>query len=120
MLKGNAIVGQSGGPTAVINSSLAGDFKTARDNGIEKVYGMKNGLTGLLNRDYVELNQFIKSSLDIELLKRTPSSYLGSCRFKLPDMDTDSEVYEKIFKTNSCTFADLSICYANCTDKKNC
>lgn len=98
MLKGNAIVGQSGGPTAVINSSLAGVFKTARDNGIEKVYGMKNGLTGLLNRDYVELNQFIKSSLDIELLKRTPSSYLGSCRFKLPDMDTDSEVYEKIFK----------------------
>lgn len=98
MLKGNAIVGQSGGPTAVINSSLAGVFKTAKDNGIEKIYGMKHGLTGLLNRDYVELNQFIKSSLDIELLKRTPSSYLGSCRFKLPDDKIDSEVYEKIFR----------------------
>lgn len=97
MSKGNAIVGQSGGPTAVINSSLAGVFKAACENGIEKVYGMKNGIAGLLKGDYVELNQFIKSSLDIELLKRTPSSYLGSCRFKLPDIN-DSEIYEKIFK----------------------
>lgn len=98
MLRGNAVVGQSGGPTAVINSSLAGVFKTARDNGIEKIYGMKHGLTGLLNRDFVELNQFIKNSLDIELLKRTPSSYLGSCRYKLPDPDFNNEVYRDIFK----------------------
>lgn len=98
MLKGNAIVGQSGGPTAVINSSLAGVFKTAKENGIKKIYGMKHGLAGLINRDYVLLNDFIKRSLDIELLKRTPSSYLGSCRYKLPDIDADSDVYEQIFK----------------------
>ena len=58
---------------------------------------MKHGLEGLIKRDYVELNQFIKSGLDIELLKRTPSSYLGSCRYKLPDIDSNSDVYEQIF-----------------------
>lgn len=97
-MKGNAIVGQSGGPTAVINASLAGVFKTAKDNGIEKIYGMRHGLAGLLKEDYVELNQYIKSGLDIELLKRTPSSYLGSCRYKLPQYEQDSTVYEKIFE----------------------
>ena len=99
MKKGNAIVGQSGGPTAVINSSLAGVFKTAKDSGIKKVYGMKHGLAGLIGDQYVELNQYIRNSLDIELLKRTPSSYLGSCRYKLPDYNEDSQVYEKIFQT---------------------
>lgn len=98
MRKGNAIVGQSGGPTAVINASLAGVFKTAKDNGVEKIYGMKNGLAGLLKEEYVELNQYIKCGLDIELLKRTPSSYLGSCRYKLPDYKEDSVTYEKIFQ----------------------
>ncbi len=97
-MKGNAIVGQSGGPTAVINSSLAGVFKTAKDNGVEKIYGMKNGLSGLLKEEYVLLNDYIKGGLDIELLKRTPSSYLGSCRYRLPDYKDDTEVYEKIFK----------------------
>lgn len=97
-MKGNAIVGQSGGPTAVINASLAGVFKTARDNGIEKIYGMRHGLAGLINEDFVELNQYIKSGLDIELLKRTPSSYLGSCRYKLPDFKDDNNVYERIFQ----------------------
>ena len=59
---------------------------------------MKHGLAGLIKRDYVELNDFIKRSLDIELLKRTPSSYLGSCRYKLPDIESDTDVYEQIFK----------------------
>lgn len=95
---GNAIIGQSGGPTAVINSSLAGVFKTAKDNGIEKIFGMRHGIAGLLNEDYVDLTLHIKSGLDIELLKRTPSSYLGSCRYKLPDFADDSSIYEKIFK----------------------
>ncbi len=98
MLKGNAIVGQSGGPTAVINSSLAGVFKTAKDNGIEKIYGMKHGLAGLIKEDYVDLSNYIKSGLDIEMLKRTPSSYLGSCRYRLPDLEGNSEVYEKVLK----------------------
>ena len=80
-VRGNVIVGQSGGPTAVINSSLAGVFKTAKDRGARKVYGMLHGIQGLLQERYVDLEEHIKSDLDIELLKRTPSAYLGSCRF---------------------------------------
>ena len=74
----NAIVGQSGGPTAVINSSLAGVYEAAKRRGIDKVYGMKHGVQGLLNRDVVDLSKAINGELDIELLKRTPSSFLGS------------------------------------------
>ena len=96
-VKGNVIVGQSGGPTAVINSSLAGVFKTAKDRGANKVYGMLHGIQGLLQERYVDLDDHIKNDLDIELLKRTPSAYLGSCRFKLPDISQDREIYDKIF-----------------------
>ena len=96
-LKGNVIVGQSGGPTAVINASLAGVFKTARDRGAKKVYGMLHGIRGLLEEKYVDLSQHIKSDLDIDLLKRTPSSFLGSCRFKLPEIKDDTEIYDRIF-----------------------
>ena len=81
---GNVIVGQSGGLTAVINSSLAGVYKTARDRGAKKVFGMLHGVQGLLEEQVVDLSQHIRSDLDIDLLKRTPSSFLGSCRFKLP------------------------------------
>lgn len=93
----NVIVGQSGGPTAVINSSLLGVFKTAKDCGADIVYGMVHGVKGLLDGDIVNLSDSIKSDLDMDLLKRTPSSYLGSCRFKLPDAATHADVYEKIF-----------------------
>ena len=94
----NVIVGQSGGPTAVINSSLAGVFRTAKMNGAENIYGMRYGIQGLLEEKYVNMSDYIKSELEIELLKRTPSSYLGSCRYKLPGIHEDKEVYEKIFK----------------------
>ena len=80
----NVIVGQSGGPTAVINSSLLGVYKTAKDRGADKVYGMVHGIKGLLDGDVVDLSVRIKSDLDMDLLKRTPSSFLGSCRYKLP------------------------------------
>lgn len=96
-MKGNVIVGQSGGPTAVINSSLAGVYKTAKDRGAKKVYGMKHGIQGFLNGQIVDLSDHIKNNLDIELLKRTPSSYLGSCRYKLPEVSESKEVYEAIF-----------------------
>ncbi len=92
------MVGQSGGPTAVINSSLAGVYKTAKDKGVNKVYGMLNGIQGLLEERYIELEQELKSQVEIELLKRTPSSYLGSCRYKLPDVKDNSDVYDKIFQ----------------------
>ena len=96
-IKGNVIVGQSGGPTAVINSSLAGVYKTARDRGAKKVYGMLHGVQGLLEERVVDLADHITNELDIVLLKRTPSSYLGSCRYKLPEIFEDQEVYKKIF-----------------------
>ncbi|MCI9540604.1 MAG: 6-phosphofructokinase [Lachnospiraceae bacterium] len=96
--KGNVIVGQSGGPTAVINSSLVGVFKTAKDRGSQKVYGMLHGIQGLLEEKYVDLSEHIRNDLDIELLKRTPSSFLGSCRYKLPEYTDKPEVYEKIFE----------------------
>ena len=95
--RGNVIVGQSGGPTAVINSSLAGVYKTARDRGAKKVYGMLHGIQGLLQEKYVDLSEHIRSDLDIDLLKRTPSSFLGSCRFKLPEIKENAEIYDKIF-----------------------
>ncbi len=94
---GNVIVGQSGGPTSVINSSLVGVYKTAKDRGAKKVYGMLHGIKGLLDGQYVDLSEHIKTTLDIDLLKRTPSSFLGSCRYKLPEICDNKEVYEKIF-----------------------
>ena len=97
-MKGNVIVGQSGGPTAVINSSLAGVYKTAKDRGAKKVYGMLHGIQGLLEEKYVDLSEHIKSDLDIDLLKRTPSSYLGSCRYKLPEIKGNTEFYDHIFE----------------------
>ena len=57
MKHGNVIVGQSGGPTSVINSSLAGVFKTARDRGANKIYGMVNGIQGFLDKKYVDLSE---------------------------------------------------------------
>lgn len=98
MQLGNVIVGQSGGPTSVINSSLVGVFKTAKDAGCPHVYGMRNGIEGLLNEHYIEMSDYVKNDLDIELLKRTPSSFLGTCRYKLPDYEKDEETYKKVFK----------------------
>ena len=95
--KRNVIVGQSGGPTAAINSSLAGVYRTAIDRGYRKVYGMIHGVQGLMEGRYVDLADHIQSGLDIELLRRTPSAYLGSCRFKLPEIFESKEIYEKIF-----------------------
>ena len=97
-MKGNVIVGQSGGPTAVINSSLAGVYKTAKDRGARKVYGMLHGIQGLLEERYVDLSEHIKSDLDIDLLKRTPSAYLGSCRYKLPEIKGNTDFYDRIFE----------------------
>ena len=74
-MKGNVIVGQSGGPTAVINSSLAGVYRTAIDRGAKKVYGMLYGIQGLMDEQYVDLSKHIRSDLDVEILKRTPSAF---------------------------------------------
>ena len=81
----NVIVGQSGGPTAVINSSLLGVYRTAKERGADNVYGMVHGIKGLIDGKVVNLSEVLTCDLDMDLLKRTPSSFLGSCRYKLPE-----------------------------------
>ena len=61
----NVIVGQSGGPTAAINSSLAGVYRTAKDRGAKKVYGMLHGVQGLLEEKYIDLSDHIKASQEL-------------------------------------------------------
>ena len=96
MLTGkNILVGQSGGPTAVINASLAGVVSAGRALGV-KVYGMRYGVQGLLEGRVVDLLP-IFGEKELALLKRTPSSYLGSCRMKLPYPDENPAPFEKIF-----------------------
>jgi len=86
MLKGNAIIGQSGGPTSVINASLVGVLKEARNfPGIRKVLGMRYGIQGFMAEDIVDLGK--EDPRTINGLRTTPSSALGSCRYKLKDED---------------------------------
>ena len=94
----NVLVGQSGGPTAVINSSLAGVYESAKSLGAPHVYGMQYGIEGLLQGHFVDLDQYFSDKMQIELLKRTPSSFLGSCRFKLPEASVDDRPYRKLFE----------------------
>ena len=92
----NALVGQSGGPTTVINSSLAGvisEYLSKENCGT--IYGAVNGIKGILRGDIIELNSTFSKDINIELLKQTPSSYLGSCRYRLKK-DTDDEINEII------------------------
>ena len=93
----NVIVGQSGGPSSVINSSLAGVYCRAKELGADKVYGMRNGIQGFLDERLVDLGEILKSEAEVEMLKKTPAAFLGSCRFKLPDAEKKPEVFEKIF-----------------------
>ena len=93
----NLIVGQSGGPTSVINASLAGVYEEAKRLGYDHVYGMINGIEGLLEENIVDLDKYLADKRNIELLKRTPSSYLQTCRFKLGTYVDHPDIYEKIF-----------------------
>ena len=92
------IVGQSGGPTSVINGSLAGVYYEAKKVGFDKVYGMVNGIEGLLQDRMIDLDDYFADKNNLELLKRTPSSFLGSCRFKLGSMKDNEKNYEKVFE----------------------
>jgi len=86
MLRGNAILGQSGGPTSVINASLARIIQGCQQvAGIEKVYGMRFGIEGFMQGDVIDLGA--ESTTTIEALRHTPSSALGSCRHKLKEAD---------------------------------
>ena len=91
------IVGQSGGPTSVINASLAGVYYEGKKKGF-KVYGMLNGIEGLLSEKIIDLDEYFSDPNNLELLKRTPSSFLGTCRFKMGSPEKNKENYEKVFK----------------------
>ncbi len=97
-ISGNIVIGQSGGPTAVINSSVAGVYKAAKDMGVQKVYGMVHGIQGFLEKDLISLEDYLGNGINIEMLKRTPSAFLGTCRYKLPEHEGHEEVYEQIFR----------------------
>ncbi len=98
--KYNIAVAQSGGPTAAINSSLAGVFKRASESDeIGEIFGSINGIEGIINDELVSLRKILTDREDIELLKVTPSTVLGSCRYKLPPKNRGENVYMKIINT---------------------
>lgn len=93
----NVVVAQSGGPTAVINASLLGVYRAARQWGeVDTVYGSLNGIEGILNNNLVDLNALLATAEQQALLRQTPSAALRSCRYKLPAFDKDPAVYERI------------------------
>ena len=95
----NIAAAQSGGPTCAINASLVGLFGEAlRTPQIDAVFGSINGIEGIINDDLVDLKRIIRTNEDMVLLKQTPSTVLGSCRYKLPDISQEgaAELYDKI------------------------
>ena len=131
------LIGQSGGPTVAINSSLAGIITRAHEEGVE-IYGMQNGIEGFLNGRYTNLTNLFfpqekqqKHAADekcgadqhvvdqcgadhhdadqqqhtVELLAKTPSSFLGSCRYKLPEVAEETPIYQDI----ECRLTSLGI-----------
>lgn len=97
-MKKNIIVGQSGGPTSVINASLYGVIKEGQNHPdrIEHIYGMINGIEGFLQDKFTDLSKELSES-NLELMKLTPAAYLGSCRYKLPE-DLSSQIYPTLFR----------------------
>lgn len=96
-LKGSCIIGQSGGPTAVINASAYGVIRTALDaDCITKVYGANHGIRGVLDDRLYIMDE--EDPAELELLKNTPSSELGSVRYKIADPDKDDTDYKRILE----------------------
>ena len=101
-LKGNAVVGQSGGPTAAINATLSGVIRgalKAKEQGIiNELYGMRNGIEGFLEERMVNLTDVFSGGKDLDVLEQTPAAALGSCRKKMKPADQDPATYEKLFE----------------------
>ncbi len=97
-LKGNAIFGQSGGPTAVINASAAGVFleALAHKDVIGTIYGAAHGIRGILEEDFYDISQ--EDPQEIEYMKTTPSSELGSVRYKLANVEDDDTDYKRLLE----------------------
>ena len=97
ILKGACIFGQSGGPTAVINASAYGVIRTALDNeAITRVYGASHGIKGVLNDELFIMDE--EDPEELKLLLNTPSSELGSCRYKIADPEVDDTDYKRILE----------------------
>ncbi|MGL5351831.1 MAG: 6-phosphofructokinase, partial [Clostridium sp.] len=93
----NCIIAQSGGPTSVINSSVVGLLQANNDLGVfENVYGGLNGIEGILNGNLINLSSF--SQEEIQTFRYTPSSGLGSCRYKMKSIEDGSEEYDKLLE----------------------
>ena len=101
-------VAQSGGPTAAINASLAGVYEAAMDiqrkllaegsSEQVEIFGVLHGVQGLLDGNLIDLREQLSDPLKLALLKKTPASALGSCRFRLPDPETDDTMYRKLLE----------------------
>ena len=100
MIKGNAVVGQSGGPTSAINATLAGVIKGAAEakasGRIGTLYGMKNGIEGFLNESLYDLGEHLNDEEWIATLMQTPAAALGSCRRRLKSYEDDADTYDKL------------------------
>ena len=106
----NFAVAQSGGPTAAINASLAGIFRAAVEcEEIDTVYGSINGIEGMIGNELVSLNNVLTSDHDVELLKKTPSTVLGSCRYKLAEYDPCDSITETEYMNIVNTFESNAI-----------
>lgn len=96
----NIAVAQSGGPTCAINASLVGVFRESlKESSIDAIFGSINGIEGIIENHLVDLKSMITTNDEIELLKQTPSTVLGSCRYKLPDWRENEDIYKKIVAT---------------------
>ncbi len=95
----NIAIAQSGGPTCAINASLVGVFKQGLlTEEIDAIFGSINGIEGIINDELINLKSVIRTNEDMELLRQTPSTVLGSCRYKLPSVEEGEAIYEKIYR----------------------
>ena len=95
---GNVILAQSGGPTVAINASLAGVIEGTIDSNYDKIYGSINGILGIRDDNIIDLSSIVASDPHfLKRLKTTPAMYLGSCRFKLPAIDSGDPIYNTLF-----------------------
>ena len=99
-IHGNAIVGQSGGPTSAINATLSGVIRGVKegvhDGLIDSLYGMRHGIEGLAREEIIDLGAYFDTEDKLALLEQTPAAFLGSCRKKLPPIGDDQSYYEHL------------------------
>lgn len=93
----NLLIAQSGGPTVAINATLVGIVQAAQTSSkVDRIYGAKNGIQGVLNENFIDLSEILKDTMDLELLCQTPAAALGSCRYKLDHMENNEKQFELI------------------------